>query len=136
MLMYNVFNILYYFLDGVDGGFSIMRKSPNIFELHRLIVGVSAMWYEIGTGLEVDENFRDGLKNNIVGQDSVKLEKVLRRWEDSQCSPVTWDRIIKVLDFVGKHKLATKVGEHTKEPEVIAKYREEEDFQEIEYGSL
>ena len=134
--MYNVFDILYYFLDGVDGGFSITWKSPDIFELHRLIAGVSAMWYQIGIGLEVDEDFRKSIKQNIVGQDSVKLEEVLRRWDDSQCSPVTWDRIIKVLDFVGKHKLATKVGEYTKKPDVIAKYREEEDFREMEYGSL
>ena len=129
---------MYYFSDGVIGGFSIIRKSPNIFELHRLLIGISSKWPHIANALEVDPNFCQTLAQSVqlVDQDNIKLERVLRKWESSQCSPVTWEIIIKVLDFIGEKKTATNVSKHLKELEVIDKYRGEEDFQEFHLENL
>ena len=124
---------MYYFSDGVIGGFSIVRKSPNIFELHRLLIGISWKWRHIANALEVDPNFCQMLAQSVqlVDQDNIKLERVLRKWESSQCTPVTWEIIIKVLDSIQEKETATNVVKHLKERKVIDKYRGEKDFHEF-----
>ena len=124
---------MYYFSDGVIGGFSIIRKSPDIFELHPLLSGISSKWRHIANGLKVNPSFCETLAKSVqlADQDNIKLERVLRKWESSQCTPVTWEIIIKVLDSIQEKETATNVVKHLKERKVIDKYRGEKDFHEF-----
>ena len=96
------------------------------------------MWLDIANALEVDTSFCKTLANSVqlADKDNIKLERVLREWESSQCTPVTWEIIIKVLDFIGKKNTATNVLKHLKKREVIDKYRGKEDFQEFHLENL
>ena len=54
-------------------------------------------WYEIGDRLKVDRTHLqefDGKNINAYG----KLEHVLYKWEESQCSEISWDNIITVCE--------------------------------------
>ncbi len=56
---------------------------------------VSAKWDDIGRELCVSFDFRCGLKQDDTPEK--KLENILDKWIDSQCSDVSWDALIKVL---------------------------------------
>ncbi len=56
---------------------------------------VSAKWDEIGRELCVSLDFRSGLEQGMTPEK--KLEMILNKWIESQCSTVTWESLIKVL---------------------------------------
>ena len=124
---------LYYFSDGVVGCFSIMRKSPNMHELYGLIRGIAHKWRVIANEIKVDGSYCETLTKSVqfVDQDGLKLEEVLNKWESSQCSPVTWERIIEVLYAIDEKSTADIVSKHVRKQEVIAQYREKDDFEEF-----
>ena len=129
---------LYYFLDGVVGGFSIMRKSPDMHDLHSLIRGIAHKWREIANEIKVDDTCCETLATSVqfVDQNRLKLERVLKKWAASQCSPVTWGKIIEVLYAVDEKPTAEIVSEHVSKQEVIAQYRDKPDYKKFRLKNI
>ena len=110
-----------------------MRKSPDMHKLHGLIKGIAHKWREIANEIKVDDGYCETLATSVqlVDQNRLKLERVLKKWEASQCSPVTWGNIIEVLYAVDEKLMADIVSKDVSKQEVIAQYRDKPDYKEF-----
>ena len=60
----------------------------------------------------MSNDYREGLEMEKRSNED-KLEKVLNKWIESQCSDVTWDHLIKVLEEDLENKApADKIRQH------------------------
>ena len=83
---------------GTESSFSTIRHTPQLTDVHRLLVPKSSEWDRIGCHLGVDFNFREGLlRAGVQRSDDNKLEAVLNNWIETHCSEVSWDNLIQVL---------------------------------------
>ena len=53
---------------------------------------------KLALALDVDDGFVEGLKSS--DDDIVNLDKIIRRWIQTRCSPVTWNTIIEAVESV------------------------------------
>ncbi len=55
-------------------------------------------WNNIGREFRVPVGYREELmREGIMSDSESKLERVLYRWVESECSDVTWNKVIEVL---------------------------------------
>ena len=67
-------------------------------DVYRCLRKYANDWDEIGRALNVDHSYRSSLRSQgLATEDKCKLESVLDKWLESQCSEVSWDNLIKVL---------------------------------------
>ena len=100
---------------------SILKKSPNSSEVFHLIKCHSARWDEFASELHVPCNTRDSLGRNILLEDGGRLERVVVKWIQSQCSPVTWENIIRTLASMDLNATACEVQDYLKHRQVVTK---------------
>ena len=82
---------------------------------------------ELAIALGVDHTFVEGLKYS--DKDIINLDKIIQRWIQTRCSPVTWHTIIESVESVifGKNlELGEKIKNWLKEDEHFDYYREED----------
>ena len=65
--------------------------------LLNLPVPISHKWYELGDTLGVAEYTLEGLKYSY-DSNTVKLSKILSSWNDTMCSPRSWNNLIQTLN--------------------------------------
>ena len=53
---------------------------------------------KLALALDIDDGFVEGLKSS--DDDIVNLDKIIRRWIQTRCSPVTWNVIIESVESV------------------------------------
>ena len=72
----------------------------------------------------MDYSYRESLvRQGVQKSDEDKLEAVLHKWIESQCSEVSWDNLIQVLIEVGLIDTAKEVRSYLQtNPEAIRKY--------------
>ena len=99
----------------------ILKKSPNSSEVFDLIKCHSARWDEFASELRVPCNTRDSLGRNISLEDGGRLDRVVEKWVESQCSPVTWENVIDTLLSMDLKTTAGKVQDYLKRQQVITK---------------
>ena len=76
----------------------ILSKSPVLSHMLDLLRDKQSDWYAIGEALKVSYDYRRGIRQQGVMTDNRnKLEDVLHKWEQSQCSDVTWRNVIDVF---------------------------------------
>ena len=77
--------------------------------IFQLLQPISSQWNKIGHSLRVDFDFRRSLELSVQNNDD-RLEKVLHKWIESECSSVTWEHLIHVLKTdLDNKSLAEKV---------------------------
>ena len=76
---------------------SVLLQKPKLSDAYKLIKGVSNKWNEIGRVLDVDFNFREGLKSKNRSNDDL-LELILHRWLESATVPPTWSLLLRALE--------------------------------------
>ena len=81
----------------------------------------SARWNEFGSELQVPDNTRETLKHNKTLDDRDRLEGVAIFWIESECSGVTWQKILKTLDSMHLKKTAGIVQDCLKHQQVFNK---------------
>ena len=96
-------------------------KSPKLADAHRLIKSHSYKWNELGLSLEVPYNYRTELESMSVSN-SVRLEKVLNKWIETESVPVTWDRLIEGLEEIELRNVKEHVIEFLKTDRALATY--------------
>ena len=106
-----------------------MDKSPERLELFKLLKSKSNSWDEFARELRVERSFRVSLRSNTALSNDKRLEEVLQRWIDSESSPVTWKRVIHVLDELKLKRVVKDVKKYLQRPDVIEKYSEMEDYE-------
>ena len=95
-------------------------------DLVPLMKDISASWNEIGIELKVPPNDRDSLSKNATLSDYGKMDTVIRNWNGTQKTDVTWKTILNTLNE--KRDVRTKVIEFLEKPENYAKYINKADF--------
>ena len=99
----------------------ILKKSPNSADVFDLIKCHSSRWDEFASGLRVPFDTRESLRRNIALEDGGRLERVVVKWIESQCSPVTWENIIDTLVSMDLKRTAGEVQDYLKHQQVISK---------------
>ena len=99
----------------------ILKKSPNSAVVFDLIKCHSSRWDEFASGLRVPFDTRESLRHNIALEDGGRLERVVVKWIESQCSPVTWENIIDTLVSMDLKRTAGEVQDYLKHQQVISK---------------
>ena len=100
---------------------AILKKSPDSSDVMNFIKCHSARWNEFGSELEVPYNTRVSLKHDKALDDRDRLEGVVIFWIESECSPVTWEKILKTLDSMDLKKTAGIVQDSLKNQQMINK---------------
>ena len=80
-------------------------EAPNTKVVYNLLRDRAYQWNRIGRELGLPYGYREELKREIVQTlvqttDEDKLESVIMKWEQSQCSDVTWSNVIKVFKIL------------------------------------
>ena len=102
-------------------GISIMEKPPIKKDVYNLLRNKSTNYDEFALQLDVDDNFRDGLrKQNETNE--WKLEQMLRRWIEAETCAVTWAKVLEVLVDLKMMQVAKEVKTFLKRPDIIQKY--------------
>ena len=94
----------------------------------------SAYWDDFARGLKISDNFCQELThdNNTTSSRS-KLERVLKKWIESESSEVTWNNIIHVLEDLEFIDLARDVDDYLRKEEVVMKYRQQNDYESKQF---
>ena len=83
---------------------------------------------ELAIALGVGHTFVEGLKYS--DKDIINLDKIIKHWIQTQCSPVSWHTIIESVESVifGKNlDLGEKIRNWLKQDEHFDYYREKDD---------
>ena len=89
---------------------TVQKCKPDLKDVHNLLKQKSSKWDEIGGGLKVCYNFRQcQLKEGLTTSAQQKLEAVLNKWIESECSEVSWNHLIQVLIDMELVEVAEKV---------------------------
>ena len=83
----------------------------------------SSRWDEFASGLRVPFDTRESLRRNIALEDGGRMERVVVKWIESQCSPVTWENIVHTLVSMELKTTAGKVQDYLKRQQVICKFQ-------------
>ena len=101
----------------------ILKKSPNSAVVFDLIKCHSSRWDEFARELRVPLDTRESLRHNIALEDGGRLERVVVKWMESQCSPVTWGNIVHTLVSMELKTTAGEVMDHLKSRKMFDKYQ-------------
>ena len=99
----------------------ILKKSPNSSEVFDLIKCHSAIWDEFGIALRVPHDTRESLRHDVALSCLSRLNRVVEKWIQSQCSPVTWENVIDTLLSMDLKTTADEVQDYLKHRQVITK---------------
>ena len=90
---------------------TILSQAPHPTDVFNLLSDKAHQWNYIGTQFGVPFAYREELRmEGIQSYAESKLERVVWKWVQSECSDVTWNKVIKVLRKLQYHDLieATK----------------------------
>ena len=93
----------------------MLKCSPSLKDVYDLLRVRASKWEEIGIELGVGVDYRDQLRE-IKSSDCSKLDRVLRKWAESECSPVTWGTVVGVASVL---ELTESVAQFLNRPDVI-----------------
>ena len=116
-----------FFLDDT----SILKQPPSSLDLFHLIKCHSSRWDEFARELRVPSDKRQSLRQNIGLEDEGRLERVVMKWIESRCSPVTWQNIIHTLLSMELKTTAGSVQDYLKHQQVINKSTSEKIYTTI-----
>ena len=92
-------------------------------DVHRLLNDIAVDWNDIGRELGVDWEYREELRREPGLTNAYKLESVLHKWAQSECSDVNWDTIIDVLERCQKNNVLRSVKDYLlNNSEAVRKY--------------
>ena len=76
----------------------ILSQAPHPNDVFNLFKGKAYQWNDIGREFGVPFGYREELTmEGVMSNADSKLEKVVWKWVESECSDVTWNTVIKVL---------------------------------------
>ena len=106
----------------------ILRKSPDINDAYKLLKPKAAYWSKIARELDVETGYRDELQMMASLDARDKLECVIKKWKESECSDFTWGTLIEALKELEYIDVVRAVQEFLAKPNVIRKYQNRKEF--------
>ena len=106
----------------------ILRKSPDVNDAYKLLKPKAAHWSKIARELVVETGYRDELQMSALLDARDKLECVIKKWKESECSDCTWGTLIEALKELEYIDVVRAVQEFLARPDVIKKYQNRKEF--------
>ena len=106
----------------------ILRKSPDVNDAYKLLKSKAAHWSKIARELDVETGYRDELQISALLDARDKLECVIKKWKESECSDFTWGTLIEALKELEYIDVVRAVQEFLARPNVIRKYQNRKEF--------
>lgn len=75
----------------------ILSKRPDPNDVFELLKNKSAQWENIAIHFKVEANYRKGVRAESITPE-IKLDSVLWKWVESECTDVTWCTVVNVLN--------------------------------------
>ncbi len=85
---------------------------PDTNDVCILLSDISYDWDKIAKHLKVPFGFREEFRKRVGIDDSERLAAVIDKWDNLECSDVTWETVIDALISAGQKKTARKVEEY------------------------
>ena len=85
--------------EGASNATVILSHHPELQDAYSLTRCRSSKWNDLGRMLKVSYDYREHLHMRIMSEED-KLEAVLHKWIESECSPVTWSNLIHALENI------------------------------------
>ena len=105
----------------------VLNKKPDSRDVVELLAQSAHDYKVLAIALGVDHTFVEGLKYS--DKDIINLDKIIQRWIQTRCSPVTWNTIIESVESVifGKNlELGEKIRNSLKEDKQFIYYMEKD----------
>ena len=106
----------------------ILRKCPDINDAYKLLKPKAAYWSKIARELDVDTGYRNELQMLASLDAKDKLECVIVKWKESECSDFTWGTLIEALKELEYVDVVRSVQEFLAKPDVNRKYQNRIEF--------
>ena len=102
----------------------VLSQSPDLYDVFDVLRDKVHDWNSIGRELKISyEPFRKGLEmEGIMMTNESKLEKVLNKWAETKCSPVTWLTVLKVLKILQYKDILESTQLLLKREDILNKY--------------
>ena len=85
--------------EGASNATVVLSHRPELHDAYSLTRCRASKWNDLGRMLKVSYDQRQQLqKKNETDED--KLETILHKWIESECSPVTWSNLIGALENI------------------------------------
>ena len=124
-----------WFLFYIDVSYKdVLQKPPDLYDVFKLIVHMSASWNEIGTELNVPLIDRETLRRDMTIRNDLRLDNILTRWIQTESKDVTWKVLLQALKALGRKDVMKEVVLFLEEPETYQKYILKDDFSPGEYN--
>ncbi len=119
--LYNVYKLLSHLTTILVSLSTAVRPDTN--DVCIRLNDISYDWGNIAQHLGVPSGIRQGLYKDCGRNNNEKLDAVLNEWDQSQCSDVTWDKLVDALGKAGHQKTADEVKQYLiNDPEAKRKY--------------
>ena len=102
----------------------LLKKSPKVTDAYRFLTEASVRWNEIGMELEVRYDYRQQLfREGIQSTTEEKLDRVLSKWAETNCSEVTWGYFLEMLKRLQLNRIADEVKQFLQSDSGKERYR-------------
>ena len=101
----------------------IVSQSPDPVDVFDILRDRAFQWDAIGRELRVPYGYREELGiEGVMTSTEKKLERVLMKWVESECSDVTWSTVLKVLKVLQFNELMESTKLFLKREDILIKY--------------
>ena len=101
----------------------ILNQAPDPNDVFELLNDQMSCWDDIGRKLGVSYGDRQILlAEGLMTSPAHKLEAVIMKWVESECSDVTWSKVIEVLSLLKFNDLMESTKLFLKREDILTKY--------------
>ena len=90
-------------------------KEPRLSDIQEYLSGMASKWRELGTCLQVESGKLESLSRDVSMRDTTRLTDVVNEWDNSRCSPHTFENLINCLKIIEMSKYIYKITQMLKD---------------------
>ncbi len=101
----------------------IYSQAPDLHDVFNLLRNAVFRWDDVGRQLQIPTEYREELmREGVQSSPASKLERILRMWVESECSDVTWSKVIEVSSILHLHDSMESIKLFLKREDILNKY--------------
>ena len=91
-------------LQGKPEPVNLLKKEPRLHDIQECLSRMASKWHDLGTCLEVESGKLESLSHDMSMSDTNRLMDVVNEWDNSRCSPHTFEKLNECLDTINQKK--------------------------------
>ena len=80
-------------------------------DIQECLSEMASEWSDLGTCLQVEHGKLESFTHDVSMSDTTRLMKVANEWDNSRCSPHTFEKLISCLKILKKNKYIKTIME-------------------------